>query len=240
MKGFSPQQNRHGERGNVLWFILIAIVLLGALTVLLNRSGTSVDQSGDVEQARVKSSQVLRYAKSVETAVQQMVLRGISESDISFESQKTTADYTNPNCTVNDCRVFETAGGGIPFLLPPSGVNDGSEWIFTGANNVGTAAKPVGTTAARTGNDLVMLLANANNALCLQLNRDMNVGTGGTLPEDSTGIATTIFTGTYDNVLSVIDGDPTPFELDGKTAGCFIDTNADPDVTYFYFVLLAR
>lgn len=228
------------ERGNVLWFILIAIVLLGLLTMVLSRGGSNVDQSGDVEQLRIKSGQIFRYAKSIEAAVQHMRLRGISENDISFENTVTATDYTNGNCTSADCKIFDVNGGGLTYKNF-SGVNDGSDWIFTGANNVGTAAGPVGTTAAKTGNDLLMLLPGADTGLCVQINRDLNVGTAGTLPTDATGIDTAAFTGTYAaGGPAILDGDPTPFELDRKSAGCFTDTAPDPDVTYFYYVLLAR
>lgn len=229
--------NRHLERGNALWFILIAIVLLGALTVLVTRGGSSVDQSGDVEQMRIKESQIMRYAKGIETAIQQMKLRGVSENQISFESSDTGGIYANAACTVDDCKVFDI-GGGQAYAKPPVGVNDGSEWIFTASNNVGTGTYPVGTSGARSGNDIVMLLANTNTALCTQINRD--VGIGASIPQDTTGIITTEFTGTFDNALMEIDGDPTPFELDGHQTGCFTDTNANPDVTYFYYVILAR
>lgn len=228
------------DSGNILWFILIAVVLLGAVTILLSRSGSTVDQSGDVEQARIKAGQIMRYAASIETAIGNMRLRGISESDISFENDETATDYANANCASGDCKIFDVEGGGLSYRAPPEGSNDGSEWIFTGANNVGSAAGPVGTTAARTGNDLVMLLPEAKAALCEQINRDLNVGTPGTVPEDAGGIATTAFTGTYANSLTIIDGDPSPFELDNETAGCFTDTNASPSVTYFYYVLLPR
>ncbi len=235
--------SRTSQHGNALWFILVAIVLLAALTVLLTRSGTNVDQSGDVEQQRIKASQILRWAKGIEATIEQMKLRGISESDISFENTVTTQDYSNALCDAhkdpNDCKIFATGGGGQNYLNPPSGsAAAGSEWIFTGANNVGTAAYPIGTTAAGTGNDLILLLPNANAALCTQINRDMEIG--GTLPADATGIALTPFVGAYDAALVIIDGDGIPFELNGKASGCFTDTNANPDVTYFYYVVLAR
>ncbi len=229
------------ERGNVLWIIMIAIGLLAALTITLTRSGSSVDQSGDIEQQRIRASQVLRYAKGIETAVQKMKLNGISENDISFANPITSTDYTNANCTSVNCLVFDAAGGGQSYLRPPGGTNDGSDWIFTGANNVGTTAKPVGTTAAVTGNDLVMMLANASSGMCDQINRDLGVGTAGTLPTDGSGIATTAFTGAFaSGTPLVIDGDPSPYELDGQPAGCFSDTSVDPAVTYFYYVILPR
>lgn len=231
---------RPSEQGNALWFILVAIVLLAALTILLTRGGSNVTQSGDIEQFRIKSSQLLRYAKSIESAIDQMKMRGVSESLISFENPTTAANYANAGCAVTDCKVFDAGGGGQEYKAPASGVNDGSDWIFTGANNVGTTANPVGTTAARTGNDLVMLLANVNQSLCIQINRELRIGTAGTLPEDAAGLAVTPFTGTYVNALNLIDGNPAPFELDGKNAGCFINTAPNPDVVYFYYVVLAR
>lgn len=228
------------ESGNVIWIILVAIVLLGVLTAILSRSGSSVDQSGDFEKLRVRATQIMRYTKSIESAIQQMQTRGVSESDISFENPTTTTDYTNANCSVDDCKIFST-GGGLTYQDPPAGANDGSEWIFTAANNVGTTAGPAGTTAASTGNDIIMLMPNASTELCQQINRDLAVGTAGTIPVETTGIATTAFTGTYvGGGPTILDGDPAPFELDRQPAGCFTDAAPNPDVTYFYAVILAR
>ncbi len=231
--------NTTSQKGNALWFILVAIVLLAALTVVLTRGGSSVTQSGDVEQLRIAGSQILRYAKSVESAIDQMKMRSVSESLISFE-HGSPATYLNAGCTVADCKVFDVSGGGATYKNPPSGANDGSQWIFTGANNVGTTANPVGSTGAITGNDIVMMLANMREDLCIQINRDLKVGTPGTLPEDSVGIVTTAFDGTFANAVNLIDGDPAPLELDGKSAGCFKFTAPNPDVIYFYYVVLAR
>lgn len=232
--------NRQSERGNVLWFILVAVVLLGALTAVLTRGGGSVDQSGDVEQMRITASQIMRYAKSVETAIEQMQLRNISENEISFANTTTAADYTNASCdndsdnTYPGCLVFNQDGGGIEYR----GFED-QDWIFTGANNVGTAAAPIGTTAARSGNDLVMLLPIASEALCVQINREVDVDNPNGEPPVDSGIGYTIFTGTYASGGPVIlDGDTAPFELDGHNAGCFTDTAADEN--YFYYVILTR
>lgn len=226
------------ERGNVLWFILLSVVLLGAITMVLSRSGNTVDQTGDVEQMRIKAGQIIRYGKSIEAAIQDMRLRGISENDISFENTVTATNYTNANCTNADCKVFDVAGAGIAYQDPPTGFNDGSEWLFTGANNIGTTAGPVGTTAARSGNDILMLMPGANIALCKQINRDFNISASGTIPTDGTGVVTDAFTGTFAAALTVIAGDS--LELNDHNAGCFTDTDPNPDVTYFYYVILSR
>lgn len=224
------------QRGNVIWFLLIAIALLGMLTLILTRSGSNVDQAGDFEKRQIGASELLRYGKSIQNTIEQMKLRGVSENDISFEHDGT---YTNAGCTVSDCKIFDEGGGGLTYRAFPD-LNDGSDWIFTGANNVGTTANPVGTTAAATGNDLIMLLANVRSSLCVQINRQLGVGTSGTLPTETTGIDTTAFAGTFaSGGPTILDGDPTPFELDGQQAGCFIDAN-DSNKVYFYYVVLAR
>ena len=234
------------QSGNALFFILVAVVMLGLLTMILSRGGSNTEQTGDFEQNRIQIGQLLRYAKSIETSIQEMKLLDISENDISFENPTTATDYTNANCdaagdrSFPSCLLFDAQGAGLTYRNFAN-MNDGSDWIITGANNVGTTAGPVGSTAARIGNDLIMLLPNMDQTLCIQINRDLDVGTAGTLPVETTGIATTAFTGTFaTGGPTLLDGDPTPFELNSETAGCFTDTAPDPDVTYFYYVVLAR
>jgi hypothetical protein len=225
------------ERGNALWFILIVIVLLGGLTMLLTRSGSDVDQSGDVERLRIQASQLLRYGKGLQGAVETMKNRGVSENDISFENTETVADYTNANCTKSDCLVFDMGGGGQTYRDPPDGVNNGSEWIFNAQNNIGTTAGPVGTTAQRSGNDLILLLPGMRENICIQINKELGVGTAGTIPEETLAEEKTAeFTGEYQDILNVLSGAPTPFELNRHEAGCY---KIGPTL-YFYYVLLAR
>jgi len=235
---------RQNEQGGVLWFILISVALIGILTAMLNRSGSSVDQAGNIEQMNIRISKVLRFAKSIESAVQNMKLNGISENDISFENSVTVEDYTNTGCDAAadqpwpSCLVFDERGAGLVYQKF-SDLNDGSDWIFTGAINVGNADNPVGTYGSAVGNDLVMLLPNVSLSFCKQLNTQYGVGVAGTLPIDMSGVETNAFIGTFTG-LSVLDGDPNPFELNSEPMGCFIDGNAAPNVRYFYYTLMAR
>lgn len=241
---------RSGESGNVLWFIMIAIVLIGLLTIVLSRSSTSVDQSGDVEQGRVLASQILRTAKSYESAIQQMRLRGVSEGDISFQRVFTAGadEYENAACgdpsaasgpSNDDCFIFGV-GGGLTYTPPPAG-SGAADWIFTGANNV----EHVGRDGAGSGNDLLMMLEGVSASLCGQINRLSNIG--GSVPEDGSGLGREAlapydlltFDGAYQpDTLYTIDG--TGSELSGRSAGCFTDTAVTPNVTYFYAVILER
>lgn len=213
--------------------------------MVLSRGGSNTEQTGGFERARVEASAILRYAKSYEAAIQNMQLNNVAENAISFENTITATDYSHARCddaadrNFPECQVFDVEGAGLTYRNFNGAQTTNADWIFTGANNVGTTARPVGTTADGTGNDLLMLLPNIDETTCIQINRELGVGTSGTVPVDTTGIDTTAFTGAYPTGgPTLLDGDPTPFELDGENAGCFFDDNTD--IRYFYQVILAR
>ncbi len=213
--------NAANESGSILWIILIAVALLGLLTMVLSRSGSSVDQSGDFEQQRVKVSQILRNAKGIEAATQQMRLRGVSENDISFENPITTAVYTNANCTSGDCKLYNVSGAGLTYSAPPQGVNDASEWIFSGTNNI----VGIGTTAP----DLVIFLKNITTSTCTQINRMLETSYAG----DEDTIDFTPFTGTYIATQSIN-------LAASQQAGCINYDDGSATSPLFYYVLIAR
>jgi hypothetical protein len=229
------------ESGNVLWFLLIGIVLIGLLTALISRGTSSVGQSGDAEQARILAGQILQIAKGYESAVQQMKLNGISENEISFQNDATGIDYTNAKCTKVACRMFESGGGGMSYTAPPvSAIIDSSaeEWVFTGANNVGTTAGPIGTTAAGSGNDLLIILPNLSDGVCGQINRLLELNAPSYDPPVEAGISLDPFTGEFNAAaIKILEGS-TAKELDGRSGGCFFDTAEDTNI--FYQVLLER
>ena len=216
------------QRGNALWFILIGVALLGALTMILSRGGSSVDQSGDFEQRQVKVSQMLRYAKSLEAGIQQMRLRGVSENDVSFwhdsdgnGTEDASDDYFNANCTVTDCKLFDVGGGGLTYTPPPSGVSDASDWIFSGDNDIDT----VGTTSP----DLVMFLPQVKASVCAHINRVLSTSYGGT----ESNVDFTEFTGAYTATQAVN-------QAAGQEAGC-VDYDPGSGVEpLFYYVLIKR
>ncbi|MEZ5814511.1 MAG: hypothetical protein R3E13_07340 [Alphaproteobacteria bacterium] len=212
---------KNAQRGNVLWFILVAVALLAALTMILTRSGSTVDQSGDVEQQRVKISQMLRTAKSLEAAIQEMRLRGVSENDISFQNTKTATDYTNANCTNTDCRLFAAGGAGLTYANPPSGISTATDWVFSGTNDV----LNVGTTAP----DLILILPQIRPSICTQINRLLGTSYAGT----ETNVDFTAFTGTF-TATQTID------LAAGQESGCIDYDNAGTTEPFFYHVLIKR
>lgn len=230
----------NSEKGNILWFVMIAVIFTALLTMVLTRSSSNVDQTGDREQITIKITQVLRYAKSIESAIQDLSIQGVSINDVSFENPRTDIDYTNPNCTENRCRLFHPEGAGLVYQPPPEGVgNDGAEWLFTGANNVGSEDNPVGTFGAPRGNELLMVLEEASPRFCAQLNRQFSITEKEEIPRDSSGILKDPYIGTFGDQLKILDGDPEPFEFDRQRFGCFRDGPGNKNET-FYYVLLAQ
>jgi hypothetical protein len=229
------KQNRHhdAERGNVLWFILIVVVLLGALTMALSRSATNVDQSGDVEQQRISSSQILRYAKSLENAIQQLILNGCSESDISFENSIAT-EYENTNNPDNEsCFIFSPEGAGLNWQsFSEEDIFGGDDFVIVNNQKVlGVGSDDAG---AR-GTDLVMFIK-MDSDLCLSINKDLGISTVTNDIKIDEGTFTDLFTGTF-SATPVEIGNATGPALLGQTAGCGIDPSKQHVA---FYVLLAR
>ena len=240
---YKNSEYKNSERGNVLWFVTLAVVFSALLTIIVTRGSSQVEETGKREQITVKITQVLRYAKSIESAIQDMRIQGISVNDISFENAKTDIDYRNRNCnddTDTRCRLFHRDGAGLTYLPPPAGVaEDGNEWIFTGDNNVGSEAGSVGSFGERSGNEILLVLEDVNTRFCAQLNRQFSITPDGSIPRDTQGISLEPYLGVFSSLENILDGDPQPFELDRQNYGCFFN-GAGKKRPSFYYVLLAR
>lgn len=230
------QVTGHKEAGNALWFILLAVALLGALTAAISRSSDTAEQSGDIERYRIDASNLMRHTASVEAAVNNMLLRGTSENQISFDNAFVSgATYVNPNCSTSDCLVYDGAGGGVNYKTISSTILDAAsssedtftEWEYSGANDV----DGVNTTAP----DLIMYLSYVEQGLCRQINRLLKIPEiSGDVPEDSNGFeADTPFIGSFAS-SATIDS------MDGREVGCFNDSSGGGRNYTYYQVLIKR
>lgn len=226
------------QSGNVIWFILVAIVLLGALTMALSRSGSSVNQSGDSEKSAIVASQLIRYASGLEAAIGRMRLAGIGENEISFDDSALTG-YTNTVCNEDRCRLFKPDGGGMRYIAPPSGANDGSAWLFTAANNIEGVGEDAGE-SDEPSKDLIALLPNVPLGLCKEVNRLNRIDSPPPADTSKMDIATK-FTGTFSAGEAINPGGA----VAGKKAGCVQGNQDQANANiagkyYFYYVLIAR
>lgn len=223
--------HRSAERGNIIFFILLAVVLVGLVTAALR--GTGFESTGiDRETMIINVSQMRQYATELERATAYVLRNQISESDISFAHTDAPSDYGVYN-DEPQAEIFNPEGGGANWRKPPAGINNGSDWEF-----YATSAMPgVGSDRA----DLIAVLPNLTVAACDEINK-INKQTA--TPSDSgacfyTG-ATGRFAGDYEdtspNEVDANITDTTNFSTIPAPQACVLcGTNR-----HFYHVLLAR
>lgn len=117
------------ESGNVIFIILIAVVLFGALSMAVTQSSRS---GGDLsqEQARLYAMELLQFYNAMSNAVSNLInIRGCSENELDFANDvwmRWNSDLLrypeghNPNSPANGrCSLFKPEGAGLkPYVLP--------------------------------------------------------------------------------------------------------------------------
>ncbi len=235
------------EKGNALWFILLAVALFGVLAAIISRSNSSIDQTGSVEKTRVKASSLLRFGKSTQQSVQQMMInQGISENDLDFVEIDT--DHDNINCNSDNCEVFSQDGGGISYRTPQQVLslsNFTENWHISTSNTVSEFGCD---TTDNSCTELLLVLKNIPKSVCLQINSLQKI----TNPSNDAPRMRRIITGDEFDGSYVTSGLNTDLiggsnvtneapEVAGKSAACIYEFNGTPSAGYVYYqVLLER
>ncbi len=215
----------NAQSGNVLFYILIAVALLAALSYTLAQSGRGGIGKVNEEKAALYATEIIEYGNILSQAVSQIRLRGYKDTQISFENTKVTG-YTNANCLEDECEIFHINGGGINWTSPPPNANDGSQWLFT-VNNIAN----IGTSSV----DAIMILQNLDLTVCQMLNKKLYGTTA--IPQEEDTITLAKFTGTYSGATISDSGNV----MAGKNAYCFEGGGTPAAGTYHYYqVLMAR
>ncbi len=235
--------SKETQAGNALWFILLAVALLGGLTAILSRGTSSTNQTGGIERARIKASSLLQYTKSIENAVQNMMLSGISENNLDFKA--INASHDNPDCDNTDCEVFSAQGGGISYRSAKKvlgNANFTDDWIVSTGNRVGGHGCDDETDSCR---ELTILLSGIDDTLCKQINSVSGIeNPSGTPPQQQYIEEGTPFTGSYsvnanNRLIGGTDATNESPQAAYKTAGCITRFTGSP-TNYFFHVLIAR
>jgi len=150
------------QRGSAFFYILIAIVLLAALTYSVSQSSRNNVSIISEQQAKIAAQNIIEQGQTVSNAVQKLILRGFDETEISFENT-IDADYALAGCTINSCQVFNLEGGGLNWIYPPENANDGTNWIYSGE-------LPINGNGQNARYDLTMILPNINEKICQEIN----------------------------------------------------------------------
>lgn len=222
------------EKGNVLLYVLIGIVLVGLLTVALRSSG-GYKEDIDTESLVIKAGEVQRYGAELARAVNILLEKKVSEADIRFAHPDAGVEYGNIT-TDPENQIFSSDGGRAPYRAAPTGVNDGSAWEFFATSQI----PQVGSDKA----ELIAVLPNVTAGFCAAMNGQLGFDPS-TQPTDGpagappcvSGAAIDRFAGTYDDAAPNSLTDATFSKLPAYQA-CVL-CESDSNYHYFY-VLMAR
>lgn len=212
----------------MFFYILLAIVLIGVLTVALrDNNGTNSDI--DKESAGLKADQILAYSTELSQAVQTLLNNGTSETAIRFSTPGSTATYGDITLTPT-AQVFSKQGGNAVYRAPPknSTTNIASKWAF-----YAEASPPmIGSPKA----DLIATLLYLNDGTCRAINK--RLGLSEQLPSSTCPGSFSTWNGTYNTSVDAINWTPAPTMP--VPQACVTCTVSGVTFNKFYTVLIAR
>jgi hypothetical protein len=223
---------KNPQRGSVLFYILIAVALIAALTYAVNNSSRNNVSTINEQQLSLASQAILEQGQKMADAVQKLTLRGIRAEDISFENP-VVEEYQNARCADAYCRVFNPNGGGLNWLQAPASANDGESWLYTGT-------LPIEDNGTSSHNDLTMILPGVSEALCRRINVSLGISENETdpVPETESSSLSADKYSTAHPMTSSGDMISSP-EVSGRPAACVRIDNTSGDLdsgTDFYFI----
>jgi hypothetical protein len=153
------------ESGNVLIYVLIGIILIGALTVTLSRQANQADSENlDKETIQFNVLQLMEYAQSMQNVVSQMEMTGTTFSTIDIVNPTSNTPYTT---APHIHKIYHPQGGGMTYKTADdysSGVflstTDG--WQLNNANNVEWTES--------SADDLILTAMDINEDICNGIN----------------------------------------------------------------------
>ncbi len=241
-------KDRKGERGNVLFLILIAVALFAALSYAVTQSTRTGGGSGDNETALISSAQLTQYPASLRTAVVRMIIGGVNVDDLEFN---VPSDFSNcATGTSNEFCVFHPNGGGATHsnapgdMMASTGGNTSGTWFFNAENQIdllGTSSGNETPTASTV--DLIAFLPGISLTLCDRINDEL--GLGSTPPsDDGIDFATQMVNTDGSTPTGLCSGcgagntiGSDTAALDGQPFGCFQNGAAE---YVYYHVLVER
>lgn len=204
------QTYRPGQTGNVLFLILIAVVLFGALSFAISQTMRTNASNPDRERSEIDAGAIVQFGSSMESAITRIRLsNNCSDTQISFENSL-VAGYTNPSAPPSKaCNMFDPAGGNmqllrlVPTQLEPSFSAHslyGQPFFNGGIGFYSIGTQPTGAALAP-GVELAMFVPFLNRSVCIAINQHLGIGTATTEPpwanNPTNRIGAALFTGTY-------------------------------------------
>lgn len=240
--------HQNSEKGSAIVYVFVGITLFGALMFLFSR-GASQNSSGFTkQQSTIKAQAVIQYGDSVANAVNRLIANGISENDISFETdffKKQDGTIINtasvfPNCTNEKCKVFNPKGGravaqyptdlgpldpASPAYFPPRGALIAHTFHII---DVGTSLP-----------ELVLSFHTIPKDVCIEINNLLNNKFTTNPPVGNYTSVTEDYVGAFPSGTMTL-GDSDDAWAAGKSAYCYKFQVTTPDMYIYQKVAITR
>lgn len=110
------------ETGNAFVYILLAVVLLAALTLVLSRSQEGDSSMDELTEAKIElyANNIIQYAAAAQRAVDQMTISGTVIDNIDFILPSDAAFETGSDIN----KLYHPDGGGLVYKPMPSNYQD--------------------------------------------------------------------------------------------------------------------
>lgn len=229
---------RSGERGNVLFLILIAVALFAALSYAVTQSTRSGGGDANRETTLVNSSTITQYPASIKTAIVRMLVsNGVTVDQLTFDPPSSfTSELTSS--TLQAQNVFHPSGGGASYAEAPASVmanNQPGTWRYNGKNQIHN----IGQNDAN-GNDIIAFLPNVSRTICERIHAQLGISgiptQAGILiaPADDKIVDDPVIPNTTGPIIGNAGGTSA---LNGQPQGCF---QQGANYYIYYHVLVER
>ncbi|MCI5060656.1 MAG: hypothetical protein MRY79_06260, partial [Alphaproteobacteria bacterium] len=155
-------KNPENTKGNALVYVLIALALIGVLTMTLASQNEQSDgQDIDDEILEIYANELIEYMNSAQQVVDMMISTGSEVRDLNFVNPTSTGFDTGSHIH----KVFHPEGGGLNYIekFNPNIRDDlTSAWVINNSINV--------EWSETTGNDAILTAYFVTQNICEILN----------------------------------------------------------------------
>ncbi len=161
------------QNGNVFIYILIAVVLFGALMFTLSKSASEDDPTSELDDGNVKiaANEIWAFSSSVSSAISQMEQADATADQIDFILPSDAAFNTAPNIY----KLFHPDGGGVNYRALPAKANADDGAGLAAGYYVGRFNSIEWTPS--TANDIVFTAFEIQQNVCAEINRKVTGST---------------------------------------------------------------
>lgn len=240
-------QSSSSERGGIIFFLLIGIVLFAALSVVVSQSlrlSAGDAAPGTSEKMSLALAEIRQVVEDHRNVVGAMVINGIQVKNISAYDA-TYYPLDNADCTSDACQVYNANGGGLKFFrfaqLYP-GLTTVSQTPFVGNMSNGLFLVPVGYYGSGAA-DLIYQVK-VTETFCKFINEKIGITTDvTTTPLVSINTFNTLQAGTY-AAQGTNGNTPGAFSYHANEGGFIYDHRegcfrTGAPVVYVYFSVVA-